>query len=106
MPDSPAGLDDPDYAAFAWRRYRHLLAWMVVAAAACVGGALAGLAYVYGPLGWFATGATVLGVGASVMMAAALMGLAFLSSGSGHDEAVRDDAVADTPRRPDPRADE
>jgi hypothetical protein len=34
--------------------------------------------------------ATTAGVGLSVMLGAALMGLVFLSSGSGHDEAVED----------------
>ena len=34
--------------------------------------------------------ATAAGVGLSVMLGAALMGLVFLSSGSGHDEAIED----------------
>ena len=34
--------------------------------------------------------ATVLGVGLAMMLMAALMGLVFLSSGTGHDEAVGD----------------
>lgn len=34
--------------------------------------------------------ATALGVGFTMLMASALMGLAFLSSGTGHDEAVID----------------
>jgi hypothetical protein len=34
--------------------------------------------------------ATVLGVGFAVMLMAALMGLVFLSSGTGHDESIDD----------------
>ena len=34
--------------------------------------------------------ATAAGVGLSVMLGAALMGLVFLSSGTGHDESVTD----------------
>ena len=34
--------------------------------------------------------ATGLGVGAAMMLTAALMGLVFLSSGTGHDESVTD----------------
>lgn len=34
--------------------------------------------------------ATAAGVGLSVMLGAALMGLVFLSSGSGHDESIED----------------
>jgi hypothetical protein len=40
--------------------------------------------------------ATAAGVGLSVMLGAALMGLVFLSSGSGHDEAI-EDPFADDP---------
>lgn len=34
--------------------------------------------------------ATAAGIGGSVMLGAALMGLVFLSSGSGHDESIED----------------
>ena len=40
--------------------------------------------------------ATAAGVGLSVMLGAALMGLVFLSSGSGHDESI-DDPFKDDP---------
>jgi len=46
---------------------------------------------------WFSDGipvhffiATALGIGAMMMLTAALMGLVFLSSGTGHDETVAD----------------
>jgi hypothetical protein len=34
--------------------------------------------------------ATALGIGATMMLMAALMGLVFLSSGTGHDESIAD----------------
>ncbi|MGH6614016.1 hypothetical protein [Sphingomonas sp.] len=87
---TPAGLEDPDYAAFAWRRFRRILAWMGLATAIVIAIAIVGLDHFYGPLSWIAILATIGGVGGSVMLAAALMGLAFLSSGTGHDESVND----------------
>ena len=82
------GLDDPDYAAFAWRRYRQLMKWMTLVALACAGVAIWVLTIWVGPLPLHAIIATVLGVTFTILMAAALMGLVFLSSGTGHDEAV------------------
>ena len=86
--EHPTGLDDPDYAAFAWKRYRRMLLWMLLAAAIAVGIAIYILDQIYGPLGWVAILAAIGGFGGTIMMAAALMGLAFLSSGTGHDENV------------------
>jgi hypothetical protein len=88
MSDKPSGLDDPDYAAFAWARYRRLLGWMALATALIVTIAVWLLDIWYGPLSWIAILAAIGGFGATIMMAAALMGLVFLSSGSGHDEDV------------------
>ena len=81
----PHALDDPDQARHAWRRFRMLMRWMWLAAALCAGAALWWLGSAYGPLGWWTVGMTVLGVGGSVALAGALMGLVFLSSGTGHD---------------------
>jgi hypothetical protein len=88
MSDNPTGLDDPDYAAFAWARYRRVLGWMGLATALIVVIAVWLLDIWYGPLSWIAILAAIGGFGATIMMAAALMGLVFLSSGSGHDEDV------------------
>lgn len=88
MNNTPQGLDDPAYAAFAWRRYRRVMAWMALIAAACAGAAVYALWRWTGPMPIHMIVATVLGVGLTILMAAALMGLIFLSSGSGHDEAV------------------
>ena len=43
-----------------------------------------------GPLPWIFVGLTIGGVWATIMMAASLMGLMFLSNGSGHDSTVAD----------------
>lgn len=81
-------LDDPDHASFAWARFRRILKWMALVALAAVLAAI-------GWLHWFGGGLTIhlvlamaIGIGLTIMMAAALMGLAFLSSGTGHDEDV------------------
>lgn len=91
MSDHPPGLDDPAYAAFAWARYRRMLAWMLLATAIAVGLALWALETWYGPLSVVAILAAIGGFGGSIMMTAALMGLIFLSSGTGHDERVATD---------------
>jgi hypothetical protein len=83
-------LSDPDYAAFAWRRYRRLMVWMTLVAAVAVLAALAYLDAAIGPLPLPVILATVAGVGFTILMGAALMGLVFLSSGTGHDQDVAD----------------
>ena len=83
-------LSDPDYAAFAWRRYRRLMLWMTLVATVAVLAALYYLNHTLGSLPLPIILATVAGVGLSVLLAAALMGLVFLSSGTGHDQDVAD----------------
>lgn len=90
MPERKPDLSDPDYAAFAWGRYRRLLRWMTLAATGAVIVSLAGLWWAKGPLHLHMIIGTALGVFFSVMLAAALMGLLFLSSGTGHDETIQD----------------
>jgi hypothetical protein len=88
MDNKPDGLDDPEQAAFAWARYRRLMWWMALAALLTAIASVIGLEYFYGPLNWVAILAAIGGIGGSVLMASALMGLAFLSSGTGHDDKV------------------
>jgi len=88
MDSKSSGLDDPARAALAWAHYRRLMGWMALVSLLTGGLAIVGLDHFYGPLNWVAMLATLGGIGGSVMMAAALMGLVFLSSGSGHDESV------------------
>lgn len=90
MTDPKRSLDDPDYAAFAWARFRRIMIWMAIAAAAMAAAALIWLSIEYGSLSLATVLAVVFGIGATVLLAAALMGLIFLSSGTGHDEAVDD----------------
>ena len=88
MAENRSSLDDPDYAQFAWARYRRIMKWMLVPATTA---ALAALAWMHvdgGGLTIPVALATALGVAFTVLMAAALMGLVFLSSGSGHDDDV------------------
>ena len=83
-------LDDPDTAAFAWARYKRMMRWMALATLAVVAGALALLHDPAGEVSIHYYIAIGLGVGLSVMLAAALMGLVFLSAGTCHDDSIED----------------
>lgn len=83
-------LDDPDRAAFAWGRYRRLMRFMAAVTLTVVVAVLLLLHWLNGPLPIHFYIATALGVGASMLLTAALMGLVFLSSGTGHDDAIED----------------
>ncbi|MBN8829724.1 MAG: hypothetical protein J0G94_03645 [Sphingomonadales bacterium] len=84
------GLDDSQQAAFAWSRFRRILAAMAVGSLAIAFGVVAILWALSGPLPWLFIGMVVGGVWATLMMAALLMGLMFLSSGTGHDHQIDD----------------
>lgn len=81
-------LDDPENAAFAWARFRRLMRFMMLIT---VGTVIVALTILYqqtedvSPHFFIAT---ALGIGFSMLLMSALMGLVFLSSGTGHDEAV------------------
>lgn len=84
----PSPLDDPVQAKFAWDRYKRLMKGMGLLTTAAV---IAVCAYFYFRDGLVSIHffiATALGIGAMMMLTAALMGLVFLSSGTGHDEAI------------------
>jgi hypothetical protein len=83
-------LEDPDYARFAWSRYRKLMWWMGLASTAAVVVGLGVLRIMIGPIPPLVMLFTALGIFFSVLLAAALMGLVFLSSGSGHDDVILD----------------
>jgi predicted anti-sigma-YlaC factor YlaD len=88
---NPSPLDDPEAAANAWARYRRLMRWMAWSSLVAVVLGLIGLRLIVGDgLTIHMMIATAVGVGGSVLLGAALMGLVFLSSGSGHDEAIDD----------------
>ena len=88
------GLDDPDYSQFAWSRFRKLMFWMVVASAATAGAGLWLLHIIIGAIPLHMAIATGVGTFVTVLLAATLMSLVFLSHGSGHDAAI-DDPFAD-----------
>jgi hypothetical protein len=90
MADPKPDLSDPDYARFAWARYRRLMGWMALASLTATAAALAMLWSTRGPLPWPFLAFTAGGIFLSVLLAAALMGLVFLSSGTGHDEQIQD----------------
>ncbi len=86
----PSGLDDRYQADFAWTRFRKMLRAMAAASLAVALAIAALLWWHEGPLPWVFVGLTVAGIWATIMMAALLMGLMFLSSGTGHDHQVED----------------
>jgi magnesium-transporting ATPase (P-type) len=90
MTSRKPGLDDPAQAAFAWARFRRVMIGMGVATAVVDVLSLVWLDIEFGPLSWITIAATVIGLSLTIMLAAMLMGLMFLSSGTGHDEAVDD----------------
>ena len=71
-----------------WRRYRRLLAMMLVLAVATVVAALTVLHREGVALRPNFVIALALGIGASLLLAGALMGLVFVSANSGHDDDV------------------
>ena len=90
-------LDDPRNAAHAWARYRRLMRFMF---ALTVGVVVIALAVLYKQTGAVSPHffiATALGIGASMLLMSALMGLVFLSSGTGHDEAIEEPDDKDQP---------
>jgi hypothetical protein len=74
--------------AIAWARYKRLMIWMTLAAAAAVLLALIYLKSSGGPVPIHMIIATIAGVGFSVLLGTALMGLVYFSNNSGHDDAA------------------
>lgn len=92
IPRSP--LDDPRIAAYAWARYRRLMRWMMLVTVTMVIGAFVALYRSNnGVISVHFYIATALGIGFAMLLMSALMGLVFLSSGTGHDEAIKDRSV-------------
>jgi len=88
MPKPHDRLSDPQQAALAWRRFRWIMRWVIAAAMLSVGAALLYLWADGSPLTVAVIIATSAGVALSVLLGGALMGLIFMSSGTGHDEDV------------------
>jgi choline-glycine betaine transporter len=79
----------PNERADHWHRFRRLLAVAAVVAAVTVAAALTGLAAQGVTLRLPLVLAVAAGITGSIMLAAALMGLVFVSARSGHDDAVK-----------------
>ena len=78
----------PEAPALDWGRYRRMMKWMALAAAVAAALAVAYLKATSETMPWQMVLATIAGVGLSVLLGTALMGLVFLSDRSGHDEAA------------------
>lgn len=88
LPRSP--LEDPDTAAHAWARYKRLMRFMMTITLLMVGGAFVAVYRENGIPSAHLYVATALMVGFAMLLMSALMGLVFLSSGTGHDESLVD----------------
>jgi len=86
IPRSP--LDDPRLAEFAWARYKRLMRWMVAVTLVTIVVAFVLLYRSNGMVSIHFYIATGLGIGFAMLLMSALMGLVFLSSGTGHDDAI------------------
>ena len=87
----PSPLDDPEIAAFAWARYRAIMRWVLAVTVLVVGATIAWLYDADSPASLHYYIAVALGVGFTMLLAGALMGLVFLSHGTGHDDSITDD---------------
>ncbi len=83
-------LEDPEQAAFAWARYRRLMLFMGAVTLITVAGALVLLSQIVGRTSIHFYIAAGLGIACSMLLTSALMGLVFLSNGTGHDRSVSD----------------
>ncbi len=86
---APSPLDDPHSAAFAFARWKRMMKLMGGITAATVAAILIFLWLTQPDVSIHFFIAVGLGVGASMLLMGALMGLVFLSNGTGHDESVR-----------------
>lgn len=83
-------LNDPRISAHAWRRYKRLMLGMFGVTTVVV---IVALTLIYRNVGMVSVHffiATALGITVAMLLMSALMGLVFLSSGTGHDESVSD----------------
>lgn len=93
-------LDDPEKAAYAWARYRRIMRLMFGATVGVVAIAIAILYESDGAQSVHFYIAVALGIGFTMLLTSALMGLVFLSAGTGHDAAV-DNNLPDNNLGPD-----
>ncbi|WP_120716885.1 hypothetical protein [Tsuneonella amylolytica] len=87
---SPSPLDDPRTAEFAFARFKRIMRIMGAITAVVVAAILLYLWIALPEVSIHFYIAVALGVGFSMMLTSALMGLVFLSNGTGHDDSVTD----------------
>ena len=88
IPRSP--LDDPATAAHAWARYRRLMRFMTAVTVVMVAGSFVALYRENGLVSAHLYVAAAIGIGFSMLLMSALMGLVFLSNSTGHDASIAD----------------
>ncbi|PKP95355.1 MAG: hypothetical protein CVT75_02395 [Alphaproteobacteria bacterium HGW-Alphaproteobacteria-14] len=81
-------LDNPVNAAHAWARYRQIMKWLMAATILTVTIAVGLLFAFNGMISVHFYIAVAMGISLTMLLGGALMGLAFLSNGTGHDESV------------------
>lgn len=81
-------LDDPKNAAHAWARYRQIMKLLLAVTALVVALAMGLLFASNGTVSVHFYIAVALGISFTMLLGGGLMGLAFLSNGTGHDESV------------------
>ena len=81
-------LDDPENAAYAWARYRQIMRLLLSVTVAVVLFAVGVLYAFNGAISVHFYIAVALGISFTMLLGGGLMGLVFLSSGTGHDESV------------------
>lgn len=81
-------LDDPENAAHAWARYRRIMRLLMMVTVGVVLIALALLYKYNGAISVHFYIAVALGISFTMLLGGGLMGLVFLSNGTGHDESV------------------
>jgi hypothetical protein len=86
MPSPDPVPPNADQSAEAWKRYRSMMKWMALASVVAVILALIFLGAGGEPMSIHLIIATAAGVGLSVLLGTALMGLVFLSNRSGADD--------------------
>ncbi|NBC37988.1 hypothetical protein GTZ99_15640 [Novosphingobium sp. FSY-8] len=87
---SRSPFDDPEKAAYVWRRFRRLMAWMMLVTITVVIGAISVLYRQEGMVSIHFYIAVAIGIAFAMLLMAGLMGLVFLSNNSGHDDSVID----------------
>lgn len=92
-------LEDPETARFAWRRFRRLMLGMGLVTFIAVASTLALFHRDLAAASIHLYIATGLGLAMAMMLTAALMGLTFLSHGTGHDAAIDEDQAGGDERR-------